>query len=487
MRRIVLVAACALMAIACKRKALDADAGPALSASVDLGPALAPPPLRAATPPVPPLPALPKLAGHAAATAPPASAPIAGDPGNCRRVWTGSGVAPLVCTGSSLNSGSQAAGARALIAYSQLSSALASLPAVVDHRVENVEGPVRNQTTVPACTAFAIAAAVDHSIARWTGTPAQVSVMQIWSRYHEPEEHDSILMNLGHDLGAEERWPFAVIEATSWLPCTPGQKPGKAGCGNPVDAAHLAKVTGDPIASFRQIERVDPTNVLAMKLKLAAGQDIVVAMTVPDTFTAVGKAGAKYVPNYANAPKDSGHAMLLAGYASFSHGTYFLVHNSWGKEWGDGGYAWLHEATVAKWTKDAAIIGAEPRSGASAVRAQRGRGQTTCDAGLVPDSIRGTCAPPCADGSPRHAGVCAVAGQCPASYVNLTGSCVLAAPTSTGVDPATGIRYACGPGGCAYTLPRTVDAACTGNSCMASCPAPDYRVAKAGGEVTCVE
>jgi hypothetical protein len=83
--------------------------------------------------------------------------------------------------------------------------------------------------------------------------------------------------------------------------------------------------------------------------------------------------------------------------------------------------------------------------------------------------------------------VCPVAGQCPDGYVNLTGACVLAAPTASGRDPSTGIEWTCGPGGCSYVLPRSSDPTCTGAVCKASCPAPDFRVARMGRSLVCVE
>jgi hypothetical protein len=163
------------------------------------------------------------------------------------------------------------------------------------------------------------------------------------------------------------------------------------------------------------------------------------------------------------------------------------MHNSWGPTWGDSGYAWLHEATLSRWARQLVAVDAEPLERDATSRPLRARGETTCDAGLIPDSIRGTCSTACPDKSPRHDGVCAVAGQCPPSYVNLTGACVLAAPDATGSDPETGIHWTCGAGGCSYVLPRVADPSCTGTTCMTSCPAPDFHLARMGTSLVCVE
>jgi hypothetical protein len=43
-----------------------------------------------------------------------------------------------------------------------------------------------------------------------------------------------------------------------------------------------------------------------------------------------------------------GHAMVLAGYTDRPGGRYFLLHNSWGVDWGDRGYAWVHQETLRR-------------------------------------------------------------------------------------------------------------------------------------------
>jgi hypothetical protein len=292
-------------------------------------------------------------------------------------------------------------------------------------------------------------------------------------------------------LEPEASWPFDVDKAITWVPCEMFSTPPAQGCGKPVEPAPPAPPGGGhSLGEFTEVEHLPsaPPDIAELKSKIAAGQDLMVVMELPSAFVPKGHPGTMYIPHYdASAGPDSGHAFVLAGYAQLPHETYFLMHNSWGPAWGDGGYVWLHEATVTKWMREVLAIDAEPFERGPGHRGQRRRGETTCSAGLVPDSISGVCTPPCPDHSPRHDGVCAVAGQCPAGSVNLTGICVLAAPTATGSDPKSGISWTCGPGGCSYLVPRASDPECTGDACRASCPAPDFHLARIKDTLVCIE
>jgi hypothetical protein len=469
------------------RSGSTADAGPAAVASTDLTAARKPPALRAPHPGAPALPDLPALMAHE----PPATSPAGADLGDspCRAVWTGSEAAPLACARSLLFGADQGGGAVPLVTRKLLSHNPASLPAVVDHRLDGTEGPVRNQSSAPACTAFATAAAIDHALARWGGGNPAVSVMEIWSRYHSPEVETSLSSNVGQPLGPEQQWPFRAAEATTWVPCSDFARPPRSGCGNPVDEAHARAVLATPVGELTEVEYLGTSADTGMlQAKIAAGQDVLITMELPSAFVPRGQAGARYVPNYTkSAGPDAGHAMVIAGYAHLPHGTYFLLHNSWGPGWGDGGYAWVHETTLRRWVRSVVAVDAEPLEREPGSRPRPRRAATTCAADLVPDSIRATCAPACPDHSPRHDGVCAVAGQCPSGFVNLTGACVLAAPTANGKDTDSGATWSCGPGGCTYEVPRLSDPACTGARCRASCPAPDFILARMGDALVCVE
>lgn len=446
----------------------------------------APPPLRGTNVPAPALPDLPALNEQG----PGAAAPPGSNEGNpCRAVWTGSMSAPLACLRSKLYF-DQSGSAQPMVSRELLHHDPSVLPSIVDHRVDGTEGPIRDQLNAPACTAFATAAALDHALARWGGGNAAVSVMQIWARYHSPEVVTSLTSNVGQKMGPENAWPFRAPDAVSWVDCSEYTRTPREGCGRPVDAARLRSIqSGSTLGEFTEVEYIGKSAAaIVLMAKIAAGQDVMVTIEPPPALVPKGRPGARYVPDYTrSAGAGTGHTMLLAGYAHFAKGTYFLLHNSWGTSWGDAGYAWVHESTLNRWSLDVVAVDAEPFLRSVNSRPPRQRAQTTCEAGLVPDSIRASCAPPCPDHSPRHDGVCAIAGQCPAGFVNLTGTCVLAAPSVNAKDPATGIAWTCGPGGCSYTLPRASDPGCTGSVCQVSCPAPDFIVAKMGSELVCVE
>lgn len=478
----------AVLVPGCGRAQQGEDAGPAPVASKELGAAKAPARPRAA-PPVPPLPDLPVLEKQEPVAKLPFGIVLparAGASACGGSVWSGNQLVAAPCAQNGLLFGRDDSGARELVSTKLLKANTAALPPVVDNRFVGLEGPVRDQRTSPACTAFSLATAIDHAVARWTGKPSNVSAMDIWSRYRAPYATKAIGANLGQELTAESTWPFDERTAKGWLACESGAKPPKEGCGLLPDAKRVAAAHAEPAVILTDVTYLTDPDVDDLREHLAAGQDIVVSLDLPQVFAPVGRAGARYVPHWTAEKPEGGHALVVAGYVTFAKSVYFLLHNSWGGAWGDAGYAWIHAETLVQHLREALVIDAEPVL-RDAAKQRRVRGAFTCDAPLVPDSIRGTCGPLCPDGSPRSDGICAVPGQCGPGLVNLTGVCVVAAPTTRGSDPKTGITWACGPGGCTYTLPRRSDPDCRGNTCKASCPAPIFRIATVKDDLTCIE
>jgi Papain family cysteine protease len=450
---------------------------------------LGPPPVRRAQA-IPNLPNLPPIAKYPKAMKPPRGP----DMEACGSVWSGTEWITLECADPTV-SGRQVRPSTAVIPYDRMRPPIEQLPAIVDHRAEGTEGPVRKQQGT-LCTAFAFTSALDHSYARWTGTPGNFSVMQVWGRYHSHQEQRAANFNVGDSIGNESDWPFDGSVATKWRFCHPGSKrPEKErsgiDCDVPVDQERLQQMEQRPVAIITKVEFAPTTDLGVLREKLAAGQDVSVSVNIP-SFATAGEPGAKYIvgikasdPTKVEGPQ---HQILLAGYAMTPNGTYYLVHNSFGTNWGDNGYGWLHEEFLkAYWSDNVMVIPyVEPLSITRARADARGGLSAACPGAQVPDSISGACVDRCPDGSPRHNNICGRTTDCLKGQINLTGECLLAAPSGSGMDPASRVSWSCGPGGCAYSMPGGV-LSCAYGSCAVSCPAPDFRLATTPHGFGCVD
>ncbi len=435
----------------------------------------APKPEKVEAPKVPELPEL----GKQEKSTPPPKLP-AGEYA-CGASHSGESDFPLMCL-EDKNHDKDEKVARALVPYAHLKGKLRSLPKVVDHRDEQTEADIRSQGQAGTCTTFSTSAAIDHAVTHWTGTTSHVSTMELWGRYHQTDLGDALIASVGQTFAPEELWPYDPKIAWQWRDCGKGgSKSEKEGpCGKPVDKAKLAELEKKPAVVVEQVQWL-PKDFELLREKIAAGDDPVFAMRLPRHFKPVGKPGAMYIPDYKE--EAGGHAMALAGYAIGDKGdNYYLIHNSWGTGWGDHGFAWIHEATLAKHMLSGfGIVDARPVKSEKAHREGK-----VCPAGHAPDSLTGACQAECKDGGPTHNGVCPEASDCPAGLVNLWGECVGAAPSDGGKDEKSGISWKCGPGGCAYTLPKHIGK-CEKEPCMLSCPAPSFRAAKDDHGLTCVE
>jgi hypothetical protein len=374
------------------------------------------------------------------------------------------------------------------------------LPAMVDNRAAGLESPIRDQGVAGTCTAVSFAAAVDHAVGRATGKANMVSAMHVWSHYHSPEMESAADGNRGRMLATEASWPYEQNQACSWTrPCEPDDCNRSISCGLNPPAQRVAQADGQPFAQVTNITALDANDVSSFKSVLAKGQDIWMAMFVDDPFTGLQGSPA-IVPDGDFTLAASGHALVIAGYKTQANGTYFLLHNSWGTDWGDGGYAWIHENTLRRnirsaYVVEAHAVGAAPQqSSASSPQAPPPPppdppppgGRAACANGL-PDSITGECVPACGDGSPRANGFCPASGQCAPGQINLFGFCIMGAPTAAKrSDPVSGVRVVCAPGGCTYFM-AFGQQGCQELMCTHSCPAPKFVLTNGPSGLACTE
>ena len=400
----------------------------------------------------------------------------------CGAVWTGEEEIPLECD-ETTDASRYGTPAVALIPYELLHAPHGDLPHTVDHRTDGFEGRVLTQGRAPACTAFSFTSQINHAIGLWTGQPGDVSVMQVWARYHNQAGSHAIAANLGKPLARDADWPYDPTRAAAWSRCR-----GEGGCLDKNELRKLGELDKRSVVLVEEVEQLaaDDTLFDVIQAKLASGRDIGTGGRLPKSFYPVGEAGSRYVPDFREYGKGA-HAFSLVGYTHVDGERYFLVKNSWGERWGDGGYAWAHEQTLRKIIRGGYVVIVDPVGGVGLRRHKRNLAQVAaCAGGEGPDSVDGTCQPLCSDGVPRHGGYCGVTSDCTRGYVNVAGECVLAAPKAKGTEPKTEISFSCGPAGCLYTIPHDVEG-CTAARCQKTCPAPDFRLGKGRGGLVCLE
>lgn len=99
---------------------------------------------------------------------------------------------------------------------------------------------------------------------------------------------------------------------------------------------------------------VEPVKISLVKKAISEKQPVVIAMHVYPSFN-----GCKDVWDGNTAGVSGYHAMCVVGYDDNKYGGAFLIQNSWGERWGNGGYVWVKYMDFCK-TVDQAYTGALP-------------------------------------------------------------------------------------------------------------------------------
>ena len=226
-----------------------------------------------------------------------------------------------------------------------------ALPASVDHRVQGIEGPIKDQQLVGACTAFSLSSVMDNAIRRLNSADV-VSAMHIWSRYADATMPDAESRNEGRPLAVWADYPYDERVACRMEPqddgcaelMAPPVQVNTAG-GDPLVLGQERNADARGRYTIAEVDQIDPVDPNVMAVNLATGKDIWFAFGASqDALTSPQVQSTSVIPDWLL--EDGGHAVALAGYRTTAAGRQFLVHNSWGTSWGEGGYAWLSEAMV---------------------------------------------------------------------------------------------------------------------------------------------
>jgi hypothetical protein len=345
----------------------------------------------------------------------------------------------------------------------------------VDHRPRFVG--LRNQGGAAACTAFAATAALESAVSSVTGEKVPLSEMQLWARYYKPDGNAMAMAVMKGGLvsaqaAAAASFGYDDKTALSW----------EKGMAMP-DAAALMKLDGMGLYEMANFTFLPPDpmtmrpSVSLVKRAIAEGIDIFAGLSVGPEFMQVDQSGV--IKDYSGAAQAMGHAVLLVGYRTINGQTYYIIRNSWNTVWGDGGYGYLSEKSLADNLRFAVALAV--RRNSSVMVQPCGDGQAA--------GLDGTCRMRCMDGSLADAnGNCSGAPvNCPAGQTSdASGVCVSAC--MAGMTMGSGYSVDCTDRGCTWTLNDGVAgcAAGGGMTCKRFCPAPTCQAVQSMNEFNMV-
>jgi hypothetical protein len=212
---------------------------------------------------------------------------------------------------------------------------LAPLPAQLDQRTLNGRYILRQEGQ--SCTGHALATVINtvlaHSVPK-TATPPRVSPYMLYRlarRYDEFQGEEDLGSSLrgglkgwfNHGVALESDWPKLEMDAEPDLESD----------------AFAAKCRDRPLGAFY---RVNPYRLDDMQSAINELHAIAVSAAIHDGWIKPvrwrrGRETLTMIEWPINRRRLGGHAFTIVGYNHFG----FLVQNSWGEEWGKGGYATL--------------------------------------------------------------------------------------------------------------------------------------------------
>lgn len=213
-----------------------------------------------------------------------------------------------------------------------------------------VGAAVLDQGSRPTCVAFSASAAHEAARTRNGTQPEHLSPEAVWNystRHGTAGEDGMVLADVAPALSEDGQpllaaWPYCDGHAAR--PETAGEPPW-----------HRAELASLPLARDADEARLEDA--------LAAGQPVILVIEVTDEFNTPGDDGLIEVPDI-RVGHGTYHAVTCVGAASHPiAGRHLLIKNSWGEEWGLGGYAWLPIRYLTAFAAEAAVIPTVKESG----------------------------------------------------------------------------------------------------------------------------
>ncbi len=221
------------------------------------------------------------------------------------------------------------------------------IPDVPDHRDLRIASP-RSKTVLPtavdlraaapkpydqgligSCTANAVGGLWEYTALEQKQKPGVPSRLFLY--YNTREAQGTV----NEDSGASIRGTIKALAAKGICPETKWPYIEKKFAKRPSQAAYDF-ASGKLVRKYARVNQTE----YDLCLQLAAGNPVAFGFSVPESFLGdeIAASGLMKMP-LLNEPIDGGHAVLFMGYDAPKR--LFLVRNSWGESWGQGGYFWM--------------------------------------------------------------------------------------------------------------------------------------------------
>jgi hypothetical protein len=289
-----------------------------------------------------------------------------------------------------------------------------TLPDAVDHRNDGTEGPVKDQGQVGSCTAFSLSSAMDNAIRR-QNKPDTISSLHIWSHYGYPDMKTAGDGTVNKEIVTWDTWPYderaaCELDKSGDGDCGPYTPPAIPG-GAAMDPALQAKIKDSDSKGHWKVSEYDEVKGDADTIAalLSTGSDVWISLNIGSTWMTVQ---GDSIADWTAAQIEGGHAVLLSGYRHKNGQRQFLVHNSWGNDWGDGGYAFISENALRQFIKHSyKVVVSDSSSPPPPPSEPTALTDDDCGELQLVDSVTGQCAQICPDDTRPANGQCDTAAS----------------------------------------------------------------------------
>jgi hypothetical protein len=199
--------------------------------------------------------------------------------------------------------------------------------------------PVRDQGQEGACSGFSASAwrEVSHAAAAGSPLPGWLSPAYLYARTRIEEG------TFPQDAGGSIADEFFILQNFGVCPDSVLLYTGDPTEG-PTPVSDVAAVP------FRLAPPLQVTiEEIAVKSALANSQAVSIGFTVYESFETPDASGVVPLPNTAREQMLGGHGVLVVGYDDAAQ--HWIVRNSWGAGWGDGGYVYMPYGYETLWNE----------------------------------------------------------------------------------------------------------------------------------------